>query len=183
MKFLDVIGNWLNEHFSNEEAIYLVLLIVVIAVVLASLGGVLAPVLTGLVIAFLLQGLVKNLEKLKVPRTGAVYLTFLLFVSVVFATAFVLFPLIWQQLTELLRQLPNLVPQLREGLADLPQRFPDLISQDQISSLLDQGARELGNFSATVVETAFAQVFSIVGLLIYLVLVPITVFFFLKDKD
>ncbi len=183
MKFLDVIGTWLNEHFSNEEAIYLVFLILAIAVVIASLGGVLAPVLTGLVIAFLLQGLVKSLEGLKLPRSGAVYLTFLLFLSAVLVAALILFPLIWQQLTELLAQLPSLIPRLREGLADLPQRFPEYVSQEQIPALLDQGAGELGQFSAAVVETAFAQVFSIVGLLIYLVLVPITVFFFLKDKD
>lgn len=183
MKFLDVISNWLNEHFSNEEAIYLVILIVVTAVVLASLGGVLAPVLTGLVIAFLLQGLVKSLEGLRIPHTGAVYLTVVIFLSMVLAAALILLPLIWQQLMELVRQLPELVPRLREGLAALPQRFPEYISQEHITTLLDLGARELGTLSATVVETAFAQVFSVVGLLIYLVLVPITVFFFLKDKE
>lgn len=183
MKFLDVISQWLNEHFSSKEAIYLVLFCIVIATVLATLGGVLAPVLTGLVIAFLLQGLVKSLERLRLPRTGAVYLTVVVFVTVVVVAALVLVPLIWQQLRELLGLLPDIVPRLREGLADLPQRFPEYISPEQIATLLDQGARELGNFSGTVVETAFSQVFSILGILIYLVLVPITVFFFLKDQE
>ena len=59
MRFLEVIGGWINEHFSNEEAIYLVVLLVSGFVVLLIFGGMLAPVLTGLVIAFLLQGLVK----------------------------------------------------------------------------------------------------------------------------
>ncbi len=60
MRFLEVIGSWINRYFSNEEAIYLVVLLVVGFMVLFTLGGVLAPVLTGLVLAFLLQGLVKR---------------------------------------------------------------------------------------------------------------------------
>jgi putative permease len=183
VKFLDVIGDWLNEHFSNKEAIYLILLIAATAIVLATLGGVLAPVITGLIIAFLLQGVVKNLERAKVPSTLAVYIAVMVFVSVVITVALFLFPLIWQQLTDLAQLLPKIIPRLREGLADLQQSFPEFVSKEQISVLLDQGARELGNVSATVLETAFSQVFSVLGLLIYLVLVPITVFFFLKDKD
>lgn len=183
MKFVDVLSEWLNEHFSNEEAIYLVLFIGTILVVLATLGGFLAPVLTGLVLAFLLQGLVKALENLRIPRLAAVYITFVLFLSIVLTLALVLLPLLWQQLTDLVRLLPELVPRLRLGLADLAVRFPEYVTQEQITALLDQGARELGNLSATVVETAFSQVFSVFGLIIYLVLVPISVFFFLKDKD
>ena len=38
MRFLEVIGGWINEHFSNEEAIYLVALLLVGFVVLLVLG-------------------------------------------------------------------------------------------------------------------------------------------------
>ena len=67
MRFLEVIGGWINRHFSNEEAIYLVVLLVAVFALLFTLGGVLAPVLIGLVFAFLLQGMVKRLVELKVP--------------------------------------------------------------------------------------------------------------------
>ena len=183
MKFLDVISAWFNEHFSNKEAIYLLAIIAGTLVVLAFLGGVLAPVITGLVLAFLLQGAVSRMEQLSIPRTAAVYLTFLLFVSAVLVLALIVIPLLWQQVSELVQLLPNVVIRLREVLANLAERFPEYVTQEQINALLDQGARELGNLSATVVETAFSQVFSLLGLIIYLVLVPISVFFFLKDKD
>ncbi len=183
MKFLNVISEWANEYFSNEEAIYLIVLIVATLVAFAWLGGYLAPVLTGLVFAFLLQGLVKWLERLKMPRAGAVYLTFLLFLGVILAFFLLVVPLLWQQMQGLVGLLPTGFERLQEGLAQLAERYPQYVTQDQISEWLDQGARELGNLSATVLETAFSQVFSLLGLLIYLVLVPISVFFFLKDKD
>ena len=61
MRFLEIIGGWINRYFSHEEAIYLVLMLVVGFLVLFLLGGVLAPILTGLVLAFLLQGVVRRL--------------------------------------------------------------------------------------------------------------------------
>ena len=183
MRFLEVIGTWLNKHFSNEEAIYLIVLIAVALAALATLGGVLAPVLTGLIIAFLLQGLVKGLERYKLPRILSVIVAFLVFIGAVLALILIVVPLLWQQLQGLVALLPTVIGRLREGIAELAERFPEYITPEQVSALLDQGARELGNLSGTVLETAFSQVFSLVGLLIYLVLVPISVFFFLKDKD
>ena len=183
MRFLHVIGAWINEHFSHEEAISFVLLIVGILVLLLTLGSYLAPVITGLIIAFLLQGLVTNMERIKVPRAIGVAISFLLFIGLVLALVLIIVPLLWQQLQELLGLLPTAIARLRELVDDLALRFPELVTEDQVSAALDQGAGELANLSATVVETAFSQVFSLVGLFLYLVLVPISVFFFLKDKD
>jgi putative permease len=183
VKFLEVISTWVNQYFSNEEAIYLIALLTFTLVVLATLGGVLAPVLTGLVFAFLLQGLVKWLERAKMPRIVAVYMSFLLFVGAILAFLLMMLPLLWQQMQGLVSLLPTAIARLREGVAELSSRFPEYVTQEQISALLDQGARELGNLSGTVLETAFSQVFSLLGLVLYLVLVPISIFFFLKDKD
>jgi len=183
VKFLGIIGGWLNEYFSNEEAVYLIVLIVVALILLATLGGFLAPVLTGLVIAFLLQGLVKQLERYRMRRAPAVYLSFLLFLGGVLAVMFLVVPLLWQQMQDLVALLPRVVGRVREGATELADRFPEYVTEEQISALVDQGARELANVSATLLETAFSQVFSLAALLIYLVLVPISVFFFLKDKD
>ena len=72
MKFIDVIGGWMNRHFANEEAIFLVVMLVIGFLVMMTLGTYLAPVLTGLVLAFVLEGLVRRLEQYKVPRLVAV---------------------------------------------------------------------------------------------------------------
>lgn len=183
MKFLNVISRWVNEYFSNEEAIYLIALLGFVIVVLATLGGVLAPVLTGLVFAFLLQGLVNWLQRIKLPRLLAVYVSFLLFVGLILAFFIIVVPLLWKQMQGLIGLLPSVITLLQDGVSELASRYPQYVTEDQISSLIDQGARELGNFSATVFQTAFSQVFSLLGLIIYLVLVPISIFFFLKDKD
>ena len=183
MKFFDIINQWANRYFSQPDAIYLVAVLVIAMALLMAFGGALAPVLTGLVIAFLLQGIVGSLEHRRVPRWAAVYLAFLLFLGTVLALSLLVLPLLWRQLQSLVQVLPSLAQRLQEGVSNLAQRFPEYITPEQISALLEQVSREAANVGGAVIETAFTQVFSLLGLVLYLVLVPITVFFLLKDKD
>ncbi len=182
MRFLEIISGWVNRYFSNEEAIYLVALLVVGFLVLFTLGGVLAPVLTGLVLAFLLQGLVKQLVDWRVPEAGAVWLAFLLFIGVLTALALFVAPLVWQQLRALVEALPGLVGRWREAAGDLAQAFPELLTEAQITAWLEAATSQVGSIGASALEALVANLSSMVGILIYLVLVPISVFFFLKDR-
>ena len=183
MKLFDIINQWANRYFSQPDAIYLVAMLLIGAALLMAFGGALAPVLTGLVIAFLLQGVVTELEQRRVPRTFAVYAAFLLFLGSVLALVLLVVPLLWQQLQSFLQVLPSVAQRLQEGVSNLAQRFPEYVTQEQISALLEQGGREMANVGGAVIETAFSQVFSLLGLVLYVVFVPITVFFFLKDKE
>ncbi len=183
MRFLEVISGWINRYFSHEEAIYLVSLLVAGFLVLLLLGGVLAPVLAGLVIAFLLQGLVRRLESWRVPRWTAVHLTFLLFCGAMITFLVFVVPLVWQQLRAMTQALPEVMGRLREVGRDLSERFPDLVTQSQIDQWVVSTTGQAGALSGTVLEALVANVPSLVALLIYVVLVPISVFFFLRDRD
>ncbi len=182
MRFLEVISGWINRYFSHEEAIYLVVLLVAGGLVLFLLGGVLAPVLAGLVIAFLLQGLVRRLTALHVPERMAVYVTFLLFLGAMIAFLGFLVPVLWQQLRAMMGALPELVVRLREVVRDLAERFPDLIVQAQFDQWLVMATNQVGSISGKVLEALVSNVPSLVALIIYIVMVPISVFFFLKDR-
>ncbi len=181
MRFLEVINSWINRYFSNEEAIYLVLLITAGLLLLVFLGNVLAPVLAGLILAFLLQGLVDQMMRWRAPRSVAVYLTFLLFLGGLIAMVLFLGPLVWQQLKGLATTLPDLLGRLPEAERELSALFPDIISDTQASLWFESAARQLGNFSASLLQGLVTNVPSLLAVIIYLVLVPITVFFFLKD--
>jgi putative permease len=182
VKFLDVISGWINRYFSHEEAIYLVVLLAAALLVLVTLGGVLAPVLTGLVLAFLLQGLVARLCRLGVPERLAVHVTFLLFISGLIALILFVLPLVWRQLSALVAALPDLVVALQGSVRKLPEVLPTVVSNAQVEVWLSTLADEVSGVGRVVVEGVLSQLPGIVGLTIYLVLVPISVFFMLKDR-
>jgi len=148
---------------------------------LLLLGDVLAPVLAGLVLAFLLQGLVNRLTRWRLPRTAAVYVTFLLFLGGLIALVLFLGPLVWQQLKSLANALPDLIAGLREEVRELSASIPDIATEGQVSLWFDGAAGQLGNLGAVALQGLVTNVPSLLGLFIYLVLVPISVFFFLKD--
>jgi putative permease len=182
VRFLEVIGSWINRHFSHEEAIYLIVFLVCGFALLLIFGGTLAPVLTGLVVAFLLQGLVKRLTSWRVPETVAVYLSFIFFLGGLIALLLFVVPLVWQQLSALRAALPSIIARLQEMLKELPEVAPGYVTPEQVDQWLDLAAGEVGSASGSLLNALVTQVPSVVALLIFLVLVPISVFFFLKDR-
>lgn len=182
MRFLEVIGGWVNRHFSNEEAIYLIVFLLVVFLGLVVFGAMLAPVLTGLVLAFLLQGLVKRLRSLHIPEAPAVFLSYLAFLGALVTVLLFIVPLVWQQLVALRAAVPNIVARLQEMLRELPEVAPGFVTPEQVTQWLNLAANEVGSASGSLLNTLITQVPSVVALLIYLVLVPISVFFFLKDR-
>jgi len=183
MRFLEVISGWINRHFSNEEAISLVVFMAAAFALLVVFGDMLAPVLTGLVLAFLLQGLVKRLVGWGLPQRPAVYLTFVVFLGALSTLLLFVVPLIWQQLVALRASLPNIVARLQDMIRELPAMAPGFVSAEQVDEWLNQAAGEVGSVSGSLLNTLLTQVPSVVGILIFLILVPISVFFFLKDKE
>ena len=182
MRFLEVISGWVNRYFSNEEAIYLVMFLLTVFLVLFILSGVLAPVLTGLVIAFLLEGLVQRLKNLNLSEGVAVSVTLLVFFGGVFGFGLFVVPLVWQQLRALAAALPDIIGRLNEITQDLSTTLPEFVGPEQVEQWLNVVAGEIANLGGTLLETLITQSFGFVAVLIYLVLVPVSVFFFLKDR-
>ncbi|MEM1432658.1 MAG: AI-2E family transporter [Pseudomonadota bacterium] len=182
MRFLEIISGWVNRYFSDEEAIFLILLLLLTGLFLFMLGDSLAPVFTGLILAFLLTGMVDRLKAFRVPETLAVGVSFAFFLAAMLTVLLFMVPLLIRQTRALVGAVPDIMVQLRHGAQQLVDRFPDLVTEAQFSQWLESIGGQLGSWSTTVLELVVGQVPSLVGLLIYLVLVPISVFFMLKDR-
>ena len=72
---LQIIRDWYQEYFSDREAVVLVLLLTAALIVILTMGQVLAPVLTSVVLAYLLQGLINTMTRNGIPRFPAFVFT------------------------------------------------------------------------------------------------------------
>ncbi|HBK49731.1 MAG TPA: AI-2E family transporter, partial [Pseudomonas sp.] len=104
-----LLRDWLQRYFSDEEAVVLAVLLFLAFTAVLTLGGMLAPVLAGMVLAFLMQGLVNALERVRVPTRLAVMLVFALFMGALAVFMLVLVPLLWHQLITLFNELPGML--------------------------------------------------------------------------
>jgi putative permease len=178
-----VLRDWMHRYFSDEQAVVLAVLLVLGFTAVLTLGDMLAPVLTGLVLAFLMQGLVNALERLRLPRIAAVSLVFLLFMSALALFLLVLMPLLWRQVITLFNELPRMLGEWQALLLLLPERYPNLISDAQVLQLTEGIGGEAGKFGQWALSFSLSSLPMLVSVMIYLVLVPILVFFFLKDSE
>ena len=178
----DVIGNWFRRHFSDPQVVMLAVLLLVGFLVVIYFGEMLAPVLASIVIAYLLEGLLGQMQKRKLPRLTSVWVVFALFVVVFMFMLFGLVPLLSQQATQLLNELPNMVTTGQNALMQLPQKYPDFVSQEQLGEMLTTIRNEVAGAGQALLSFSLESIPGLVTLVVYLILVPLLVFFFLKDK-
>lgn len=178
-----IFSNWAQRYFSDEEA---VILLIVLALGLAAviwLGTMLAPFFTALVLAFLLQGVVNLLTRRKVPEKLAIGIVFLGFISTMLVLAVLLVPLLWNQSVNLVQEIPKMLSSGQSWLDELQMKYPNFITPDQIDSWMTAITREFNLYGQRALSLSIASLGSVIGLIIYLVLVPILIFFMLKDRE
>jgi putative permease len=178
-----VFQDWLHRYFSDEQAVVLAVLLVVGFAVILTLGGMLAPVLTGMVLAFLMQGLVNAFERLRIPQVVSVWLVFTLFMSMLGGFLLVLMPLLWRQVITLFNELPRMLGEWQSLFLLLPERYPTLITNEQVLQLIEAVRGEAGSVGQSALSFSLSSLPMLVSIMIYVVLVPILVFFFLKDRE
>jgi len=180
---LNVVRRWIDRYFSDEEALLLLLLIAAVLVVIVTLGSVLAPFLTAVVLAYLLQGGMNYCKSRGMGHLGATVTVFLLFVGVFMALLFIIMPAIWQQTTQFFYELPRMASKGQALLMLLPDKYPELVSTEQVQQWTNQIGDELAHMGQLAVSFSISGITGVMAVLIYCVLVPILVFFLLKDSD
>ena len=178
-----VLRDWIQRYFSDEEAVVLAVLLILGFTAVLTLGGMLAPVLAGMVLASLMQGLVVVLERWRVPGGVAVGLVFALFMGLLLVFIIVVVPLLWHQLITLFNELPGMLAKWQSLLLLLPERYPHLVSDEQVLQAIEVARGEIGKFGQWALTFSLSSLPLLVNIMIYLVLVPILVFFFLKDRE
>lgn len=180
---LDIFNKWYRRYLFEEESVLLLVLLTIAVLLLMSIGDVLAPVLAALVLAFLMQGLATRLQASGVPQWLGVSVSYLVFVGAFFAVTLGLFPLVWRQLASLAAEMPRMLEQGRQFLDILPARYPELVSAVQLNELTALAKTEIGDLGQSLLTRSVASIPGILTVLVYMILIPMLVFFFLKDRQ
>ncbi len=179
---LKMVRNWFNRIFAEEETVVLLIILAAILLLILSIGHVLIPIIASVVLAFMMQGIIARMSGLGARRWLAIAVAYGVFLTVFFGVLMLLLPLAWQQLVTLIQELPTMLRKLQQALMVLPERS-ELISEEQIRSWMAAASKEVGSLGQYLVSFSLAQLPNLVAVMINIVLIPILVFFFLKDKQ
>lgn len=178
-----LVTQWFNRVLSNAQLVVLIVLLVAIVVVLNVASDILMPLIIALVLAYLLDGVVNLLKQWYLSSTLALTIVYLLFIGIVLFILIVLLPLMTVEITEFLRDLPAIASRGQHLLLQLPQTYPEFIEEQQITNFIASLREEIADVAQSVLSTLLVSIQGFITVLVYLVLVPLLVFFFLKDKD
>jgi len=139
-------------NFSDPQAVILALLLLVVFGLVWLFGDILAPVLVALVTAYLLEGVVAIMSRWKVHRTVASVLVLLMFLAVSLVVLFGLVPVLSQQVTQIVREVPGMILNVQEQLLRLPEKYPEVFSVEQVNDLMTTLRSELASYTQDILS-------------------------------
>ena len=179
----EVLTRWYERYLSEEEAVILLVMLTMAFAVMLFFGDILAPVLVAIVLAYLMQGVANVLRQRGLPGELSVAVSTLLFLGGFFAVLFGLAPLVWRQLVALVREAPAMIEAGRKVLVTLPEEYPVFFTQQQVNELTAVIQAEMASMGQLLVTKGLSSIPSVLAAIVYLILIPLMVFFFLKDRE
>ena len=179
---IEQLNSFFKKIFNNEETIIFSVLIIFTFVMFMFFGSVLTPFLISIVVAYLLVGVQKKIESFNVSKKISLILTFLIFIIASLTLLIWLVPLLYIQLQAFVLDIPNLFNEFLTFVAALPTSYPDLISSEQISIFFQAVSSELSSITQNLVKSSISGIQSTITILLYIILFPILVYFFLFDR-
>jgi putative permease len=179
---INVIKGWFEKHFSDPQAILLVSIIVMGAVLVLYWGQALTPILAGVIIAYVIEGLVCRINHLGVPRYIAFLLSYTLFITALALILFGLVPLVISQVSQLVIDFPRILDKVQLLILSIPEKYP-MFADQEIEKMLGSFSSDLVSVGQKLVSASLSSAVDVFTVLVYLVVVPLLVFFLLKDKE
>ncbi|HNO75259.1 MAG TPA: AI-2E family transporter [Nitrosomonas mobilis] len=180
---MELIKDWYRRYFSDPQIMTLALLLISGFVFILLSSEILAPLYIAIILAYLLEGLVRKIQHPGMPRLAAVIAVFTIFMLFLIITLFLLIPNLSRQTTLFLQELPRMITRGESMLIALPEYFPDMFSEAQVTEWLDRIKQEIMLAGQHLLTRTVSSLVSLITFIIYVILVPFLVFFMMKDKE
>jgi len=179
----EYLNSWYRRYFTDPQAALLVVLLVIGFAIVFTMGKMLAPLIAAIIIAYLLEGPAQKIQRLHGSRSLAVYIVFLLYVTFLAFLLFGLLPILSRQVSQFFQEVPYMIANGQELLLKLPQQYPEIISEDAVWEVILAIKGGVSDLGQSVLSISLASIPAIISVLVYLILVPVMIYFFLKDKE
>lgn len=186
-----IILDWWRRNFSRPEAVVTLILFVLGFLVLRYLGDVLGPIIASLAIAYVLDDMVeyadrfveKFIKRRDLSRAVAVGAVFLFFTLFTIFLVLGITPALSEQFARLMNEIPQMIQSLQNFVNQMQERHPEFLKEEQLSGVFSFLQSQGAALGKTLLSKTIAFIPNIINMTVYLVTVPILVFFFLKDKE
>lgn len=169
-------------HPDNLHYLWWLALAVFSGLLLYLLGPILTPFLLAAMLAYMCNPVVERMQKRRIPRTLATVLMLVLLAGAFVVMLLILLPLLVKQVRAIAAQAPVYVDWLR-NIAEpwVESLFGVQLEVGMIKDWLTEHVAELQSLAAKLLPSIKSGGLALLTFLVNLVLVPVVLFYFLRD--
>ncbi|WP_018652317.1 AI-2E family transporter [Actinobacillus capsulatus] len=180
---LEMFQAWYKQRFNDPQTVALLGILLIGFGIIYFFSDLIMPLLVAIVFAYLLEWPIRFLTcHFKFPRFLSLAVVLGGFISLLIFLFMVMLPSLWNQAVTFIRDLPSMFNLLNAWLEALPEHYPELIDYAMLDTLMGNLKTKILGFGESLLTLSVHSIISLVGLGIYAFLVPLMVFFLLKDK-
>lgn len=157
------------------------LLAIFLLILLAS--NVLAPLLFAIALAYVLNDVVRLLERLRFPRLMAVLVVCLTAIITILFLMLAILPVLLEQIGQLAGKIPQYSQAIQITLHNLQESYADWLNPAYIERSMASMGTQVQSWGTAILGYSLASIPNLMALVVYSVLVPVFVFFLLKDQQ
>lgn len=158
--------------------------IIILVIIYKPLGKVINPFIYALVLAYLLNPIVKLLEKRKIKRIWAILIVFVVLFSIVGIAFGTVIPNLTKDLGGFIENIPNIVAFVERLIGELKAGEISFIPTEIQEFLnVEEQMDKAGKYLRSAFNGIFNAMVSSTGTLLDIIITPIITFYYLKDKD
>jgi len=176
--------NWYDSHLTDPNQASLAFIILFVSIILYVLLATVVPILVAIVLAYMLEGLVYRIqEKSQLNRNIIVLLVYFFFLTLSTVLLFMLLPIMLEQLTLFIKSLPSMLEKGKDFLSNAFTKNLNITTETQLSNIFSTMNNEISSMGKSLLTYSLASAGSIFETIIYMIIVPILIFFLLYDKN
>tara|TARA_B100000927_G_scaffold235776_1_gene196366 strand:+ start:885 stop:1946 length:1062 start_codon:yes stop_codon:yes gene_type:complete len=179
---INFLKNFFQNYFYDDEHYAALFFFVIGIIILYFFGGILAPILISVLIAYILNGLMTFIENKGNSKTLSLLLTLFIF-SLFYLSIFIFFPFLSRQILLLVSDIPQIYDTVNTFLSTQLSFFSSNFSSSQLDDAIANSLSYIPSLLQNALLQLNAGFSTMMNALLYLIIIPFLVFFFLKDKD
>lgn len=151
-----------------------------------AINDILLPFIVGIAIAYFLDPVADDLERLGCSRTVATSIISIAFFATVGAILVLLYPLVQEQMVAFFHKVPSLIEALTQRLQPITEDLRRVFSVARMEELQDAGKSFIGTTASwlgKVVQGIWAGGLALFNVISIVLITPIVAFYLLRDWD
>lgn len=172
--------------FNRSKLMYLIVAAILLYILIkykVVFGTIFKPFFYAIIFAYLLDPIVDVIEGKKIKRVYAVILVYLILICFIIFFSFVIAPRLFKDIKVLVESIPRYTAQFQHMIKGFQESYMNSNLPQGLKEIIDNNLLSLQDWIVNGLQTAMDGVLEAFSKFIYFILVPVIVFYLLKDAS